>query len=74
MTDISKYSYGNVQTLATLLQRIGDDYRRRRGLCRGLKKFIVASSRSVYGEGQNVCGRCGPVWPPARTARTAPTR
>ena len=31
-----------------------------------LKKLIVASSMSLYGEGQYLCPRCGPVVPPPR--------
>jgi dTDP-L-rhamnose 4-epimerase len=31
-----------------------------------LRKFIVASSMSIYGEGQYACARCGPVAPSLR--------
>ena len=33
-----------------------------------LKKLIVASSMSIYGEGQYACARCGPVSPSLRPA------
>lgn len=31
-----------------------------------IKKLIVASSMSIYGEGRYLCGKCGPVDPPLR--------
>jgi len=34
-----------------------------------LKKLVVASSMSIYGEGQYACARCGPVAPSLRPAR-----
>ena len=37
-----------------------------------IRKVIVASSMSIYGEGQYLCPECGPVSPPHRTA--APSR
>ncbi|MEA3489272.1 MAG: NAD-dependent epimerase/dehydratase family protein [Candidatus Omnitrophota bacterium] len=33
----------------------------------GLKKMVVASSMSIYGEGKYRCGRCGPVYPDSRS-------
>ena len=33
-----------------------------------LKKFIVASSMSIYGEGQYACPQCGPIAPALRPA------
>jgi dTDP-L-rhamnose 4-epimerase len=32
-----------------------------------IRKLIVASSMSVYGEGQYACARCGPIFTPARS-------
>ena len=32
-----------------------------------VKKLLVASSMSIYGEGSYTCAKCGPVHPPVRT-------
>jgi dTDP-L-rhamnose 4-epimerase len=31
-----------------------------------VRRFVVASSRAVYGEGSYLCSQCGPVTPPVR--------
>ena len=59
MYEIEKYVSANVLGTGTLLDVIVNDRVR-------LKKLIVASSMSIYGEGQYACRACGPVAPPLR--------
>jgi dTDP-L-rhamnose 4-epimerase len=59
MYELRKYVDTNCTGTATVLEAI---VRRRRPL----KKFILASSRAVYGEGTYQCPVCGPVFPPVR--------
>ena len=58
MYEISRYMSVNTQGTAELLQAILDTKM-------PLQKLIVASSMSIYGEGQYVCAECGKVEFPA---------
>jgi dTDP-L-rhamnose 4-epimerase len=61
MYEISRYTDTNVGGTAALLNYLAN--------CKHqVRKVILASSRSVYGEGAYRCGRCGIVYPPMRTA------
>jgi dTDP-L-rhamnose 4-epimerase len=60
MYEIQRYIGANTMGTATLLEALVA----RRGQ---LRKLIVASSMSIYGEGAYVCGRCGPVAPSLRS-------
>ncbi len=60
MYQISRYTETNVTGTAALLDHLAN--RRHE-----VGKIILASSRSVYGEGAYRCGRCGLVYPPARS-------
>ena len=59
MYQIEKYVSANTLGAAVLLQAIVDSKL-------PLKRLLVASSMSIYGEGQYRCGRCGLVTPPLR--------
>jgi dTDP-L-rhamnose 4-epimerase len=58
--NISKYVAVNSLGTANLLQILINKKIR-------IKKLIVASSMSVYGEGKYLCSRCGVVYPPLRS-------
>jgi len=60
MYEISRYTGTNVGGTAVLLNHLANQRH-------GVRKLILASSRSVYGEGAYHCGRCGIVYPPARS-------
>jgi dTDP-L-rhamnose 4-epimerase len=60
MYEIARYMEVNTQGTANLLQALLE--RRNR-----VEKLIVASSMSLYGEGQYLCREHGPVAPDART-------
>ena len=60
MYEISRYTGTNVGGTATLLDYLAN---RRHNI----SKVILASSRSVYGEGAYRCARCGVVYPPMRS-------
>jgi len=60
MYQIRHYVHTNSMGGATVLDAV---VRRRKEI----RKVIVASSMSIYGEGQYVCPQCGPVSPPLRT-------
>jgi dTDP-L-rhamnose 4-epimerase len=60
MYEISRYTRTNVSGTAALLNRLANHRHR-------VRKIILASSRSVYGEGAYQCTRCGLVYPPARS-------
>ena len=60
MYEISRYTGTNVGGTATLLDYLAN---RRQNI----SKVILASSRSVYGEGAYQCGQCGVVCPPMRS-------
>jgi dTDP-L-rhamnose 4-epimerase len=60
MYDISRYTFVNIQATATLCDYIvNEDH--------NIKTVIVASSRSIYGEGKYYSEACGDVYPAART-------
>ncbi len=62
MYEIKRYTEQNTLGAAVVLDVIANKKHR-------LKKMIVASSMSIYGEGKYVCPKCGPVCPPLRTER-----
>jgi len=60
MYEISRYTETNVGGTAALLDHLANHKHE-------VSKIILASSRSVYGEGAYQCRRCGLVYPPARS-------
>ena len=62
MYQIRRYTEVNVVGMATLLEILATE---RRGL--RVRKLLVASSMSIYGEGAYVCATCGPVAPRLRS-------
>jgi dTDP-L-rhamnose 4-epimerase len=60
MYEISRYAETNIGGTAALLDHLANRKH-------GVRKLILASSRSVYGEGAYQCSQCGLVYPPART-------
>ena len=60
MYRIGDYTGTNVLGTALLLDVLANDRH-------GVAKLLLASSRSVYGEGAYQCTRCGPVYPPMRS-------
>jgi dTDP-L-rhamnose 4-epimerase len=67
MYEIERYVSANALGTATLLGVLVNDRV-------PLKKLIVASSMSLYGEGQYRCARCGPVAPPLRSPQQLAAR
>ncbi len=61
MYEVSHYNKVNSQGTAELLDWLINHKH-------NIKKFILASSRSIYGEGAYQCESCGVVTPDARTA------
>lgn len=61
MYEIERYVSANVLGTAILLDVIVNDRV-------PLKRLIVASSMSIYGEGQYACAACGPIAPSLREA------
>jgi dTDP-L-rhamnose 4-epimerase len=61
MYEIERYVDVNVRGTALLLDLLANRPHT-------VKKMLVASSRSIYGEGKHSCRRCGPVYPGARVA------
>ncbi len=59
MYEISHYMGANTQGTANLLQAILDTKAK-------IRKLIVASSMSIYGEGKYLCRECGEVSPSPR--------
>jgi dTDP-L-rhamnose 4-epimerase len=59
MYEIAHYMGANTQGTANLLQALLDSRSR-------VEKLIVASSMSIYGEGEYQCSNCGVVAPPPR--------
>jgi dTDP-L-rhamnose 4-epimerase len=59
MYEISQYMGANTQGTANLLQAILDTKA-------DVRRLIVASSMSIYGEGKYLCRKCGEVAPPPR--------
>src|SRR5437660_4300251 len=62
MYEISRYMGTNTQGTAVLLQELLDRKSR-------VEKLVVASSMSIYGEGQYLCASCGDVAPGPRDSR-----
>jgi dTDP-L-rhamnose 4-epimerase len=60
MYEISRYTGTNVGGTAGLLNHLANHKHE-------VRKVILASSRSVYGEGAYECTHCGPVYPAARS-------
>lgn len=60
MYEIASYVAANTQATANLLQVLSEGRH-------GVRKLVVASSMSVYGEGAYRCTRCGPCAPPLRS-------
>lgn len=60
MYEISRYTGTNVGGTAALLHHLAN-------LKHTVRKIILASSRSVYGEGSYLCNSCGLVYPEARS-------
>jgi dTDP-L-rhamnose 4-epimerase len=60
MYQISHYMRANTQGTATLLQALLD-------LGLPIEKLVVASSMSIYGEGNYLCANCGSVAPAPRS-------
>jgi len=60
MYEIKRYSEANVLGTANLLDILANEDHQ-------VKKLIVASSMSVYGEGKYSCVRCGVVYPKLRS-------
>src|SRR5262249_31170848 len=59
MYEIERYVGANTFATAILLEALVE--RRRR-----IRKLVVASSMSIYGEGAYTCAKCGPVYPQLR--------
>ncbi|MEM2618954.1 MAG: SDR family NAD(P)-dependent oxidoreductase [Candidatus Hadarchaeales archaeon] len=59
MYQINKYVSTNTQGTANLLDVLVNEPN-------DVKKLVVASSMSVYGEGKYLCEKCGPVYPAQR--------
>jgi dTDP-L-rhamnose 4-epimerase len=59
MYEISRYTETNVGGTASLLDYLANHKHR-------VTKLVLASSRSVYGEGAYICDHCGLVYPPMR--------
>lgn len=62
MYEIAHYMGANTQGTANLLQALLDSKQ-------DVKKLVLASSMSIYGEGQYLCSGCGPVAPPPRSTQ-----
>ena len=60
MYEIFRYTETNVGGTASLLDYLANQKHK-------VAKVVLASSRSVYGEGAYLCSRCGLVYPPARS-------
>src|SRR6202789_1572872 len=60
MYRIGDYTSTNVLGTALLLDVLANDHHQ-------VKKLLLASSRSVYGEGAYCCAGCGSVYPPRRS-------
>lgn len=61
MYDIRRYSDVNTLGTAALLDLLMNEPHT-------VRRFVLASSRAVYGEGQYCCPRCGIIHPPTRPA------
>ena len=61
MYQINRYNEVNIMGTSNLLQAISNQ-----GKDSSVKKIILSSSRSVYGEGKYNCPNCGIIYPKAR--------
>ena len=61
MYEINKYNEVNIMGTSNLLQAISN-----RGKKSRIRKIILASSRSIYGEGRYECPHCGVIYPAHR--------
>ena len=61
MYQINQYNEVNIMGTSNLLQAISSAGEKSR-----IKKIVLSSSRSVYGEGKYMCPNCGPVFPNGR--------
>ena len=59
MYQVDRYVLGNDGSSAVLLQSVIEHRDK-------IKKLVVASSMSIYGEGRYICPKCGPVAPGTR--------
>jgi len=66
MYQMRRYTTVNALGMATLLETLVAERGQRR--LRRLRKLVVASSMSIYGEGAYRCAQCGPVAPRLRPA------
>lgn len=62
MYQINQYNETNVMGTSNILQAISS-----LGKNSNVKKIVLSSSRSVYGEGKYECDECGVVYPNSRT-------
>lgn len=62
MYQVAHYNAVNSQATAAMMEAIVAHG--------GIRRVVLSSSRSIYGEGAYACGSCGldPVYPPSRTA------
>ena len=67
MYEIEKYMYVNTAGTATLLDILINESNK-------VKKLLVASSMSIYGEGSYVCDKCGIVYPSLRSDKQLESR
>jgi dTDP-L-rhamnose 4-epimerase len=61
MYEIERYEKVNIGGTAILLDYLVNNKENQ------IKKLVVASSRSIYGEGKYYCTKCGTVYPKARS-------
>lgn len=62
MYQINQYNEVNIMGTSNLLQAISSAGEKSK-----VRKIILSSSRSVYGEGKYICPKCGPVYPTSRS-------
>jgi dTDP-L-rhamnose 4-epimerase len=67
MYEVAHYNRVNSQGTAILLDYLVNNSHQ-------VKRFVLASSRSIYGEGAYQCANCGVVHPTSRTLETLMTR
>jgi len=61
MYEVERYVRANTYATATLLEFLVQDKKK-------IRRLVVASSMSIYGEGAYRCSACGPVYPEIRPA------
>ena len=59
MYEIEKYTDVNIKGTSIFLDILANEKH-------SVKKMIIASSRSIYGEGKYECPKCGVVYPSER--------